>query len=431
MQVNKGMFKMNIKKKIKKGIVDLSKKNKTFRHLVRSVNLKLKESNYQKYLKRYLLDEKTILFEAFNGRNYTCSPKAIYEKMITMPEFQEYKFIWAFTEPEKHVVANHRNLKIVVTNSDEYFKYCAIAKYWIVNSIMPEQITKRPGQIYVQCWHGTPLKKLRYDIEVNGAVLNTVAEIRRRNDIDAARFDYFISPSKYCTKVFTSAFNLKALHKENIIIEKGYPRNDFLFHKSKKDIEAIKKKLGIPKNKKVIFYLPTFRDNQHTSGEGYTYNLAIDFDRLKQKIGKDYVILFSSHYFVTNTIDLDKYKGFIINVAHYDEINELYLASDIIMTDYSSVFFDFANLKKPMLFYMYDYDDYKNNLRDFYISLDELPGPIAKTQEELEENILNIDKLFKKYKTKYVAFNKKFNYLDDGNASKRVIDVIFKGEMKK
>ena len=220
------------------------------------------------------------------------------------------------------------------------------------------------------------------------------------------------------------------MNKEDITIEKGYPRNDFLFNKSEKDIIAIKKKLGVPLDKKVIFYLPTFRDNQHTSGVGYTYKLEIDFDRLRKKFGKEYVILFSPHYFIANSIDLSKYKGFIINVAKYDEINELYLISDIIMTDYSSVFFDFANLKRPMLFYMYDYDLYQGSLRDFYISLDELPGPIAKTQDELEDNLKNIDKLFKENKSKYEKFNKKYNYLDDGNASLRVIKVIFKEVFK-
>ena len=413
-------------KKVKAIFINIAKKNKLFRKVIRAINLCIKKLKYDIYKVKYKVDDKTILFEAFGGRNYTCSPKAIYEKMLEMDEFKDYKFVWSFMNPENHEVKNDKRLKIVKTNSVEYYRYCSISKYWIINSIMDEGITKKKNQVYVQCWHGTPLKKLRYDIEVDGAVLNTIQEIRKRNDRDARRFDYFISPSKYCTEKFTSAFNLKALGKEDIIIEKGYPRNDFLFNKSDKEINDIKKKLGIPKNKKVIFYLPTFRDNQHTSGVGYTYKLEIDFDRLKKKFGKDYVILFSPHYFIANSVDVSKYKGFIINVARYDEINELYLVSDIIMTDYSSVFFDFANLKRPMLFYMYDYDLYQGKLRDFYISLDELPGPIAKTQDELEYNLDNIDSIFKKYKKKYEAFNKKYNYLDDGNASERVIKEIFK-----
>ena len=108
---------------------------------------------------------------------------------------------------------------------------------------MLEHITKKEGQVYVQCWHGTPLKKLRCDIEVSGSALNTAQEIKKRNDIDAKRFDFFISPSKFCTEKFTSAFNLKKLGKENILIEKGYPRNDFLFNYTEKYVSNFSFKL--------------------------------------------------------------------------------------------------------------------------------------------------------------------------------------------
>lgn len=413
-------------KKIKATIIELSKKNVVFRKIVRSLKIFLTKLNYLKYKLKYKVDDKKIFFEVYDGRNYTCSPKAIYEKMLTMKEFKDFKFIWAFNNPSKHDIIKDKRLTIVKTKTKDYYKNISSSKYWIVNSILDECITKKKGQVYVQCWHGTPLKRLRYDIEVNGAVLNTVEEIRKRNDRDASKFDYFISPSKYCTEKFTSAFNLINLGKKDIIIEEGYPRNDSLFNRSKKDIDKIKEKLGIPKDKKVICYLPTFRDNQHTSGVGYTYDLAIDFDSLKKKFGKDYVILFKPHYFIANKIDLSKYKNFVYNIASYDEINDIYLVSDLLITDYSSVFFDYANLNRPVMFYMYDYDDYKNNLRDFYISLDELPGPIAKTQKELEDYITNIDKSISKYKKTYEKFNDKYNYLDDGNASERVIRVIFK-----
>lgn len=408
----------------------VAKKSKILRMLIRKVEKNIESRKYMKFYRKFDVDNKMILFEAFNGKNYTCSPKALYEKMITMDEFQDYTMVWAFVDPTVHEVAPFKNLIIVTTKSNDYYKYCSMAKYWIVNSIMTKGVKKKKNQIYVQCWHGTPLKRLRYDIELNGASLNTVEEIRKRNDEDAINFDYFISPSKYCTEKFTSAFNLKNLGKKDIIIEKGYPRNDFLFNKSKKDIDDIKKKLHLPKDKKIIFYLPTFRDNQHTSGVGYTYNLAIDFDRLMKRFSNKYVILFSSHYFVSNSIDLSKYKDFVFDVAHYDEINELYLVSDIIMTDYSSVFFDFANLKRPMIFYMYDLDEYKNSLRDFYISLDELPGPIAKNQDELEYILENLESEKNKYNEKYEKFNKKFNYLDDGDASYRVIKEIFNEVIK-
>ena len=151
---------------------------------------------------------------------------------------------------------------------------------------------------------------------------------------------------------------------------------------------------------------------------------------LKKKFQDEYVILFSPHYFVAKSVDVSQYKGFVIDVTDNDDINDMYIISDIIMTDYSSVFFDFANLKRPMLFYMYDLDIYKGKLRDFYLDLNELPGPIAQTQEELEKNLANIDKEFQKNQKKYAKFNAKFNYLDDGNASERVIKKIFKDVIK-
>ncbi len=411
---------------IRKILVDLAKKNVLFRKFLRKVKNMQGNASYYKYYKKYKVDDKMLFFETFNGRTYGCSPKAIYEKMLEMDEFKDYKFVWSFVEPDKHEVKACDHLILVKHDSSDYYKYLSMSKYWIVNSIVEEGIMKKENQVYVQCWHGTPLKRLRCDIEVDGSVLNTVEEIKKRNDRDAKRFDYFISPSKFCTEKFTSAFNLKNLGLENIIIEEGYPRNDALFHYTKEEILRIKKKYNLPKDKKIIFYLPTFRDNQHESGVGYTYDLGIDFASLKEKFQDKYIILFSPHYFVAKSVDVSQYKGFVVDVTDNDDINDLYIISDIIMTDYSSVFFDFANLKRPMLFYMYDLDLYKGKLRDFYIDLKELPGPITQTQEELEDALEGLEENFNKYKEKYKKFNEKYNYLDDGNASERVIKKIFK-----
>ena len=413
-------------KKLRAILVSIAKKNVIFRKFLRKTYHSLNKLKYMFYILFNKLDNKTILFEVYGGSGYTCSPKALYEEMLKDKFFDDYTFVWAFKDPSIHKIKKDKRTIVVKTNSSKYFKYMSKAKYLVVNTMLSEGIIKKKKQIYIQCWHGTPLKRLRCDIEATGATMNTLDEIKKRNDIDAKRFDYFISPSKFASEKFISAFNLKALNKESIIVEQGYPRNDSLFNRSKKDIEEIKKKLKIPKNKKIIFYPPTFRDNQHKSGVGYTYKLEIDFDSLKKKFSNDYVILFRPHYLVANSFDFNKYKGFIIDVSKYDEINDLYLVSDILMTDYSSVFFDYANLKKPILFYMYDLDEYQNNLRNFYLDLDVLPGPISKTQEELENNIENIDKVITKFKSKYDKFNKRFNYLDDGKSSKRVIKEIFK-----
>ena len=402
-------------KKIRTYLVDLAKKSVFIRKILRKTKYLLETVRYTYYYLFYKVDDKTIFFESFGGASASCSPKAIYNYLIENKDYKDYKFIWAFKNPEKdHLIKKNKNLTIVKSKSKDYYKYLSKSKYWIVNSLLDLSVIKKNNQIYVQCWHGTPLKKLRCDITVTGSVLNTKEEVIKRNNLDVAKIDYFISPSKYSTEKFTSAFNLKNLNKENIIIEKGYPRNDKLINYTQNDINDIKEKLNIKTNKKRILYAPTFRDDEHKSGLGYTYKLNIDFDKLKKELGKDYVILFRAHYFIANSFDFNKYKDY------------LYIISDLLITDYSSVFFDYAILKRPILFYMYDYKNYKTKLRDFYLDLKELPGPIIEKQEDLIKNIKQIDKVFNKYKEYYQTFNKKFNPYEDGKSSIRVAKEIIK-----
>ena len=143
---------------------------------------------------------------------------------------------------------------------------------------------------------------------------------------------------------------------------------------------------------------------------------------MKKNFGKDYIILLRLHYLLADNLNIEEYKGFAYDVSKYDDVNDLYIISDLLITDYSSVFFDYANLRRPMIFYMYDLEEYKNDTRNFYIDLSELPGPIVKTEKELIKEIKNIESLNKKYKEKYKKFNEKFNYLDDGKASQRVVE---------
>ena len=414
-------------KKIKKIIMNIAKENIFFRRLIKSLLKFFRKCKYLRYYLTNKVDNEVIVFESFMGRAYSDSQKALYKEMLKDEFFKTFTFVWAFKETGDYKYLETDNTIVIKYGSNDFYKYMSKAKYWVTNSRLPEYLIKKKNQIYLQCWHGTPLKRLGFDINVEGGnALNSMREIKEKYEQDAKRYNYMISPSAFCTEKFISAFNLKKLKKEDVIIEEGYPRNDYLFNYTKEEIGELKQKLGIPKDKKVILYAPTWRDNQHTTGVGYTYNLNLNFDKLKEKLEKDYVIVFRTHYFVSNSFDFEKYKGFIFDMSNYDDVNDCYILSDIIITDYSSVFFDYANLKRPMLFYMYDLEEYKGKLRDFYFGLDELPGPIVKTQAELENEILNIHNYENIYKDKYEKFNNKFNYLDDGQASKRVIEKIFK-----
>ena len=279
----------------------------------------------------------------------------------------------------------------------------------------------------MQCWHGTPLKRLGYDLETSENAIDSIADIRKKYAMDAEKFNYILSPSGFASEKFTSAWNLKETKMEDKVMEIGYPRNDFLINHTQEDIRMIKEKLEIPEDKKVILYAPTWRDNQHEAGTGFTYDLNVDFDALRQELGDEYVILFRVHYLVASKFSFDDYEGFIYNVSNYDDINHLYLIADLLITDYSSVFFDYGILKKPMLFYMYDLEDYKDSIRGFYFGIDKLPGKIITKEEELPDAIrYSIDNFV--YDDKYREFNETFSKREDGQASRRFVDWVFRGE---
>lgn len=414
---------------MRKFLFDIFKRFKRLRRVARFVLLILRRIRFIILNLGNPVDDKTVLFEVFSGRTFADSPKALYLEMINDPRYKDYKRIWVFQNPEEKKDFFHDpNTKLVKRKSRAYYKAYGKAKYWVVNFREPNELRKKANQVYVQCWHGTPLKKLGHDIVAEGASLNSTKEIYYNYDKDTKRIDNILSPSAYTTEKLTSAFNLKAFDKEDIIIEEGYPRNDKLFNYSEDDIQIIKNQFGLPNDKKVILYAPTFRDNQHKSGVGYSYKIELNFDRLKEEIGSEYVVLFRAHYFVLDSIDLSKYEGFIFDASSYDDPNDLYIVSDLLITDYSSVFFDFANLKRPMIFYMYDKDAYKENLRDFYISLDGLPGPVTENEDDLIKAIKNVDSDRINYAQKYDEFNQTYNYLDDGQASERVLAKIIFGK---
>ena len=155
-------------------------------------------------------------------------------------------------------------------------------------------------------------------------------------------------------------------------------------------------------------------------------NLALDLKRLKEEIGDEYVILLRMHYWIVDKLDLTGMSDFVINVSNYSDITDIYIVSDICMTDYSSVFFDYANLKRPILYYMYDLEKYRDVLRGFYLDIEkELPGPILQTNDEVIDAIKNIDKVNEEYKDKYQEFYNRFCCIDDGNAAKRVCEKVF------
>lgn len=415
---------MKLSSRAKKTVFDIAKRNKHIRVFLRG-------GRDAVYHARMVLDEpfrgiddKLVYFQTFSGRGYSDSPKALYEYMRKAPEYRDYRFVWSFREPEKYgELLKDGRTEIVKFRTREDNKKLRRAGYWIANYRMLDYQHPRKGQVYVQCWHGTPLKRLGYDIKASDNAMNSIEEIRSKYKTDAEKFSYLLSPSPFASEKFASAWNLNATHQTHKIIEEGYPRNDRLINANEEERAEIRSKLGVG-DKRVILYAPTWRDNQHISGEGYSYRTEVDFDMLKESLGDKYVILFRAHYLVANSFDFARYEGFVRDVSGYDDINELYLASDLLITDYSSVFFDYSNLGRPIIFYMYDLDQYENEMRGFYLSIDELPGPIVTAEKELINEIRKSEEW--SADEKYLEFNRRFNPHEDGNASARVLARIFR-----
>ncbi len=394
------------------------------RHLAKS-KLKriLKNKNeFNKYLYRHKyinepIEKNWVMFETFMGKSYADSPKYIYEYLAKNYPGR-YQFIWVLNDKKAKIPYDGI---IVKRFTRRYAYYLAKSKYFVFNIRQPLWFRKREGQVFLETWHGTPLKRLAFDQEeVTAASPTYKAQFYRQKQ----EWDFLIAANKFSSDIFKSCF----MYTNGQMLEIGYPRNDLLYAPDKDEIAAkLKKKLKIPADKKTILYAPTWRDDEYYGKGQYKFKLKLDLELMKKELGQDYVVLLRTHHYIADKIDVSGLEDFAFNVSKYDDITEIYLISDICITDYSSVFFDFANLKRPMLFYTYDIDKYRDVLRGFYIDMEkELPGPLVYTTQEVVDQIKNIDEMNEKYAQRYEEFYDRFCSIDDGHASQRAVEAVFK-----
>lgn len=375
-------------------------------------------SMYNKFISKFAkVDNNLIVFESNVAKSVSDSPKVIYDEL--KKRNTDYKIVWI---NNRHFPFDDPNLLSVKRLSPSYFKYISKAKYLINNQNFPHYIKKHRKAIYIQTWHGTPLKKMLNDVE---EFQGRDTEYKTRINKAIENWDYLISPSSYATSSFRSAFNY-----EKKILEVGYPRNDVFYSKAsahiKEKAKIIKQKLGIKDDRKLILYAPTFRDDEVNQAKKHIINLKLDLKYLQEKLGEEYILLLRPHVIISNALYIDEsLKDFVINAGAYNDISDLYLISDICITDYSSVMFDYANTGKPMIFFTYDLEHYRDNLRGFYMDFEkEAPGPLVGTNEQLVRSILNIEDVKKDYQLKYSKFIEKYCEFEEGTAAEKVVDII-------
>ena len=353
--------------------------------------------------------EKTMLITSFAGRKYDDSPKALFERIRELPEFRDWEIIWAFVDPSQFDIPGIKKVRI---DTWAFFAALMYSKVWISNSGMDRNIgIRRKGIVKVETWHGTPLKKI--GSEQNSGTLGNYKP-SKKVDNKTIR----CAQSEFDKTIFARVFNAS----EGSFLMCDLPRNDELLSASAIRIKRIREKLHIPEGKKVLLYMPTYREYLINEDNQTFLAPPMNLDKWKEKIGNHYVLLMRAHYAVSEALKLVE-NEFVRDVSKYPFINDLYFIADILISDYSSSFFDFSILKRPMLCFAYDLDEYSKK-RGLYLDMNkELPCPIDQTEDEVLDHILNID--YEKASEKAAEFNSKYAPYA-GHSSQTVINEVIK-----
>lgn len=345
-----------------------------------------------------------VYCESFWGAKIDCNPRAIADGLLANGAFEV-----AFGLKNTAHETPYQTIKI---GSLKYYAYLATAKYVVSNTNIAGDIVKRKGTKHVQTWHGTPWKTMGLDIKpYNPKEMNWSAFARR-----SRRWDYVLSSNPYSSAVWR-----RSCPYEYKMLETGYPRNDVLFHSKPETVASIKASFQIPPSKKVALYAPTFRE--HTRNSRLELDASpFDFDKAAKALGDEYVLLVRSHYFNSGTNSISS----VIDASHHANTNELLLAVDLLITDYSSIMFDFACLGRPILLYAYDYQEYRSTRGSYFDLRDIPPGHISFDMEDLEIALKH--RIFASHENnlRLKAFQEEFCPWDDGHATDRVLNEVFK-----
>ena len=333
-------------------------------------------------------DNKLILF-CGHGRKYNDSPRTIYEYMIRQEKYKDLKYVWALEEPNEVEIPGCTKIK---SDTLRYFLIALKAKYWVTCVNIERGLRfKKKKTIYLNTWHGTPLKTIG-----NAA--------SGRQDFDFSNIDIFCCAGEYEKEIFIRDFNVP---KESIIFS-GLPRNDELYNVTEEQIREYRKDLNIPKGKKVILYAPTWRDSID-NGQSYAMKPPIDISYWKEHLQDEFVMLLRTHAYTNKLLGIE-FNDFVRDFTNYPSINHLLAIADILLSDYSATIFDYSILGRPIICFGYDYDEYSKE-RGLYVDLMlEMPSGVLRTQEEVVEKLKNIN--YEAESKKTILFKKK--YLEAG-----------------
>ena len=347
------------------------------------------------------IDDKLVLFSSFSGKRYDDSPRVIFEEMRRRKECEGFTFVWAFNSPDDFDVEGAQKVKM---DSLAYFNVALRAKYWVTNVNIERGLSfKKPETRYLNTWHGTPIKTIGNAVE-------------GRSDYDFSYVDVITADGAYFKERMVKDFKANP----DSVLCCGRPCDDRLFDDCfRGDREAAKRSLGIDPSAKVILYAPTWRESTD-AGSSYSFAPPIHFEQWKKELGEDVVILFRAHSIMSEVLGL-VFDEKVIDVSNHPDVNDLMLASDVLVSDYSGIMFDYSILGRPIVCYCYDYEEY-SSLRGMYFDVRDYLTSVS-SEDALLECLKVMD--VEEEERKAVRFFETFAGYG-GNGTKECVDALLR-----
>lgn len=372
------------------------------------------------------IDSQKVFYESFDGNGALCNPRAIFEHIARDRRYSDFKHVWAVTsdsvEEIREALGDRNDIVFVEHKSERYFEELHSAKYLISNSTFPHEFMKRDGQVYLNTWHGTPLKKMGYDTPGGTVSVRNVI----RNFLSA---DYLLSSNRFMTQqMYETAYKLRGIYPGKVI-QAGTPRIDrqIVDRAGQDSVTAQLRARGVevtPGNK-VVVYAPTWKGTSVYSPVNNVDRLKVVVEQLRAQIDRsDVDILIKAHQLVFRQGQDDPDLKSML-VPNDFETNKILGMTDLLITDYSSIFFDFLATGNPIVFFVPDADGYEK-ARGLYFDFDELPGPVVRSYRELGQ-VVSGELAAEESPTATVRekWKKQFAGWEDGNSTSRVVDVLF------
>jgi CDP-glycerol glycerophosphotransferase (TagB/SpsB family)/glycosyltransferase involved in cell wall biosynthesis len=370
----------------------------------------LRTTFYATQRQRELRD--VVLYDCFGGREYSDNPRGIHEELVRRDA--PFEHLWIVRDggcvPPGTAVA-------VRELSKDYYEAYATARYVVSNDHWPRSMARRPEQTWLQTWHGAPLKRIGHDLAGRPKAVREYRGVLRQ---PSENWQYLVSPGAFATPILRQAFSPNAQ-----VIETGLPRTDVLFRPDRERLaEEIKLRLGLPADKRVVLYAPTYRDHLGAR-DGYRFGPLLDLGVLRSALGEHDVLLFRKHRSMVGALPMEA-DGFF-DVSAFPDATELLLAVDVLVTDYSSAIFDFASTNRSMVFFTPDLDTYRDTIRGFSIDFEaDAPGPLLRTTGDVVEALRDVAAVRASFSDRYERFVTTYCGLADGRAASRVVERVFR-----